>query len=112
MTKKIIFIAMITAMAFASFSAVAEEQNEKRGDKGDRGDRRGPSQEQVDACVGIAEGDSCAYIGRNDEEQQGVCAVAREDVMTCRGEGERKGKRGGRGDRDGSDRPAKEAGSV
>jgi len=78
---------------------VMAEGSERKG-KGDR-EKRGGEQAQIriDACAGIAEGDACTFVGRNDEEVAGTCAVARNEALLCRveGEGRGEGRRGGMG---------------
>ena len=110
MNKTTLFTVLFAALAFSSTALFAAGgMGMGKGNK-DRGDRQAIMKAAVDACAGIAEGDSCTFIGRNDQEVAGACAVTRKaDVNICRRDGEREGRRGGRrGDRDGAVKPAKE----
>lgn len=96
MNNKFLVIALLSALTFAPL-AIAEGSEKKR--KGDRNRGEGQRQVMIDACAGIAEGDACTIIGRDDQEVLGTCAAVREEVIACRVEREDggKGRRGGMG---------------
>lgn len=97
MNRKILCLTLLAAFLLAPLALVAEDS--KRKGKGDRGEQmREQAQLRIDACEGIAEGDACTFIGRNDEEAQGTCTVVRNKAVLCLAEGEeRGGRRGGMG---------------
>lgn len=70
-------IVALTLLLFVGM-AVAEDA-EERGKK-----RRGAPQEAIDACSAAVEGDTCAFVGRRDQEVSGTCAVKRTEALICR----------------------------
>ena len=83
MNRKLLCLTFLAAFMFTPLTVMAEG-SERKG-KGDR-EKRGGEQAQIriDACAGIAEGDACTFVGRNDEEVAGTCAVARNEALLCR----------------------------
>jgi hypothetical protein len=70
------------APAFAADDNAREQRN----------GRRGPPQVAIDACSSAAEGDSCSFTGRDDEQLSGTCFAPPERGLACKPEGhERRG---------------------
>lgn len=99
MNRKLICLVFLAAFILAPLALVAEDSERKgKGERGERGERGGQQlQVMIDACADIAEGDACTFIGRNDEEATGTCAVARNETLLCQVEGQERGGRGGMG---------------
>ena len=80
----LLLIALVTTGLMISQVALAK-----------KGERKGPPQEAIAACEGLAQDDPCQFTGR-DEEMTGTCFAPSEDKpLACRPEG---GK--GKGTRD------------
>ena len=72
------------ALALAASTAVAQP----------RGDQRGgppphhcPPAAAIAACAGVANGDACSFVGRDDEDLRGICYALPDGGAVCVPEG-------------------------
>ncbi len=86
---------MTTLVVFTAPAVFAADDDTRQGNR-----RHGPPQEAIDACSALTAGDTCTFVGRDEEELTGTCFAPEGKELACKPEGsdERMGKQ--RRDRD------------
>jgi len=88
--KKVLSGLFIVALLVSTAAFAQPADDEQEGRRGGGRGHRGPPQEAIDACEGLAEGDSCSFV----IEAQGTCeSLRRSEGVVCRPEGHGRGGR-------------------
>lgn len=73
-------VAVLIAAGLAGHSVAENDDSDQRKPR----KHHSPPPAAVEACAALLEGDSCSFIGRRDEEVEGICFLPDEAVLACR----------------------------